>query len=137
MSASDLNSHMMVHAGVTFTCEQCSKTCKSRKSMDNHMQYHIKGPFTCDVYLKEYSLQSTLTNHKKTHKDQDYCCKVKDCDYTTRSYSGFFEHKKYGHLPTKDFGCDICEKKYQTPSQLSAHYNKVHGIVKRKLKPVC
>ena len=70
------------------------------------MQYHIKGPFTCDHCDKQFGLQSTLTNHKKTHREKDYVCKVGDCDHRTKSYSGYYEHKKYRHLEDKNFQCD-------------------------------
>ena len=42
------------------------------------------------------------------------------------------QYKTYGHLKTKNFECDIRKPKYQTPTQLSAHHNKVHGTVKTR-----
>ena len=89
------------------------------------MQYHIKGPFTCDHSDKQFGLQSTLTNHKKTHREKDYVCKVGYFHHRTKSYSGYYKHKKYRHLEDKNFQCGFCKCKYQTPSQLSAHHNRL------------
>ena len=69
VNKSDLNSHLMAHAGVTF-----------------------KGPFSCPKCKKDFPLHTTMQNHIKTHTKQPYTFDC--CQWETKSYVLSLEHKK-------------------------------------------
>ena len=65
-----------------------------------------------------------MQNHIKTHNKHAHTFDC--CQWETRSYALSLEHKKYAHLPEKLFPCKVCTKKFQMPTQLCCHENKVH-----------
>ena len=132
INKSDLNSHLMAHAGVMFNCERCGLQLPSQKAVDNHMKLHTKGPFSCPKCMKGFNLHTTMQNHIKTHNEHPYTFDC--CNWETRSYALSLKHKKYGHLSEKLFSCKVCTKKFQMLTQLYSHENKVHGICKWKAK---
>ena len=101
VNKSDLNGHLMVHAGVTFNCEWCGLQLPTQKAVDNHVRLHTKGPFACPKSncKKEFALHTTMQNHIKTHYKDPYTFDC--CDWETRSYALSLEHKKYAHLSEK------------------------------------
>ena len=66
----------------------------------------------------------------KLHHLNPYLCDTDGCTWKTHSYALHLEHTKYGHLNEKLFVCKFCDCKYQMPTQLYSHQNKVHGIKK-------
>ena len=125
----DFNSHIASHEGITYKCPTCDKTFRSENSLKNHRRAEDSGKLhTCQQCGKSFQLKTSLLNHIKTHSITLYACQVfSSSDFTTKSYSCYREHNKYGHNTTKDFKCMVCKKAFQTPSKMHSHGTKQHG----------
>ena len=73
--------------------------------------------------------KSSLYNHKRVHSGmKSHCCQVR-CKFQPVSLTMYNEHIWYGHLVEKICKSEECGKKFQTPSKMCSHRNRVHEPV--------
>ena len=81
-----------------YPCHKCSEVNATRLLYKEHMRTHDVALQVCAVCGKKIMSCTSLYNHLKLHSVLKYSCPHGDYDFSTKSESGFNEHKKYEHL---------------------------------------
>ena len=103
----------------------------SRKLFDTHNKVCLEGLFICNQCRKKFDYEGSLSNHEQVHKGTLFICDVEGCEHTSKSKAMHREHIAYGHLDAKTVPCDVCQKMFQTPTNMHSHHSKIHGPVQQ------
>ena len=150
------------HAGKVFKCNQCDSVAKSRETLKAHIKYMHGVPFSCTKCEYKSKFRNTMNNHRETmHEDITYKCD--QCDFDTTNRYSLGKHKRRVHVTRIkcnicSFGskckttlkwhqqaiheglrikCDLCDKTFNNPRQLSAHKNAHHTQHRQKREYAC
>ena len=76
---------------VTYFCEQCKYSTKSKSHLSRHMEIHYKSEILCSLCEFSSTNKTTLNAHfRKAHTDTDYYCE--NCPYKTKFKSHLKRH---------------------------------------------
>ncbi len=108
----------------SFTCTQCGKSVRNKRSLDYHMRVHTGGrPYTCDQCGKSFSQSSNLKKHMKVHSKE----KPHSCCLCGKSFSRLQSLKLHERIHTgeKLYKCSHCDKRFSVSSNLKTH-ERIH-----------
>ena len=137
-------------------CEKCDKVCKGSVRLYNH-KYRVHGKkCPCTICGKAFASKISLERHDNVmHKKLSiYKCNLCDksfkyyeglkshiemvhqgmefqCDQCQLTFAGSLKlhyHKRSTHFKTKNFGCDICEKRFERKRSIIAHMVDEHAF---------
>ena len=153
-TSSGLSMHMKMHLTVkNYACEICGNTYKRQHSMKNHMATHLDERwFQCAVCGKGFNTCSMLCSHRKHCTSSGQQCPICNAvitggkrvfkkhvnshpiDYNCEICGKIFKRKEHLkrhraiHLNQREHVCAMCDKAFNTSSQLSTHRNRVHKL---------
>ena len=153
-TSSQLAMHKKMHeTGRNYSCEICSKAFKYRHGWKNHTATHSdEKRYQCNVCGKRYHSSSILCSHRKhCNSDGQQCTvchqviiggrmifkrhmKMHPLEFPCELCGKVFKRKDIMkrhmeiHLNERKYQCAICNKAFNTSSQLGTHKNKVHKI---------
>ena len=146
------------HLNVTFKCDHCEKTFRSKNGLNSHMKsIHLKS-FACDVCQKCFNSEPNLRRHKASehnldalykcepcgkayawkdsldyhirsiHLKEEYACKY--CTLTYKGQGSLRNHVQAVHSSQDPFQCKQCDKKFKSRTGLQRHIQSIHMGVK-------
>ena len=153
-TSSQLSMHKKMHTtGTNYSCEICGKGFKYRHSWKNHTATHSdEKRYQCNVCGKRYHSSSVLCSHRKYCNSNGEECtvchqviiggrmnfkrhmKIHPLEFPCKICGKIFKRKDIMkrhmeiHLNERKYQCPICDKAFNTNSQLGMHRNKVHKL---------
>jgi len=123
-----LHRHMKAHQSLV-KCQICKKMLKPH-SINSHLRnlHATDKKFQCKFCSKSFSSAASLYNHEKLHN------KAHKCDICNKVYpfaSNLNNHKKEVHENSGSFGCEVCDKKFNSKGNLKKH-QKIHEKIHPK-----
>ncbi|GAB0091252.1 hypothetical protein DMENIID0001_060700 [Sergentomyia squamirostris] len=115
-----------------FTCDQCDRLYPSRNSLNAHRWYsHKLRPPVLPCKRCGKSFQD------RKEKDGHEC--FRQCEYCGKKISGkhFAMHVLRHTNKEKNYECDLCPKKYSTPTDLSKHKLVTHVKCETTVCSIC
>ena len=154
-TSSQLSMHKKMHTtGLNYSCEICGKGFKYRHSWKNHTATHSdEKRYQCNVCGKRYHSSSVLCSHRKYCNSNGEECtvchqviiggrmnfkrhmKIHPLELPCEICGKIFKRKDILkrhmeiHLNERKYQCPICDKAFNTNSQLGMHRNKVHKLI--------
>ena len=151
-TSSLLCSHKKSHMSVKqFSCELCGKMFKRQQHMKNHMVTHFGDKsYECKICAKGFYTKSMLDSHRKhCNSDNQECTmchevikggkrmfqqhmKTHPIEYTCEICGRTFKQKANMkahtdiHLNERRHKCTMCDKAFNTSSQLGMHIRRAH-----------
>lgn len=113
-----------------YKCSQCSFVSKYKSIYREHILRNncMLKPFQCDICLSRFSLNRKLRCHVKSkhgRPNNENIRKCPYCSYETKSESELEKHVRK-HNESKQFECQICNKKLRTEMSLKCHIKYLH-----------
>ena len=124
-----LREHVRRHIN-TVQCPHCELTCNSPSRLLHHIRFrHMENkPHECPLCQKKFKTQYALSDHIESHRQKTYECTMRGCKYSAKTLRSWQLHVKT-HLPDQlEYCCHICDKRYSTGTELTAHLKKTHGF---------
>lgn len=134
--------HMSIVHDKKYLCAECNKLCYSSSELKNHICRKVpkeKRPrFTCKLCLRKFSYEKNLKAHiKAVHSiiknKQDLKLICSECSSTFSSEISYRRHLMCVHRKTRNFECNICDKKFSRKDILKSHMSNVHGLWQGKV----
>ena len=153
-TSSQLSMHKKMHTiGTNYSCEICGKGFKYRHSWKNHTATHSdERRYQCNVCGKRFHSSSVLCSHRKYCNSNGQECtichqviiggrmnfkrhmKIHPLEFPCEICGKIFKRKDIMkrhmeiHLNERKYQCTICDKAFNTNSQLGMHRSKVHKL---------
>lgn len=121
---SDLWSHMRIHSGTKYTCQQCGKQLASSGSLHNHHKsvHQEHKQFECHVCFKTFALKQKLVNHVMTEHEGQKPFQCHKC------HQGFVHKQSYEAHQRRHNGqvlsCQHCSRSFHDAGYLKKHLKK-------------
>ena len=130
----DVNEDKQRQCYKQFKCfwPKCRYSCYRKCQLNIHTLHHLnKRQFICEECDKQFNNNSHLYIHKSSvhSTDKTFVCNQINCNKTFKSKVLLTQHKRR-HFSVKSFGCNKCDKRFQSNSQLNNHKNSVHSNVR-------
>lgn len=105
-----------------FRCSECFKVCVSSDDLEHHKMYDHR--FECEICGKIFARLAYLQVHVKVHNGQSKF----NCRYCNEGFDSLYSYRQ--HMKTHPeyrrvlnvFPCHACDKIFQDPDSLVAHY---------------
>jgi len=137
-----LREHMRYHRS-DFICPHCpadgdikKRSFTSTHSLASHINYCHSDlrPFACTEPECNYSAksQTDLNRHIEVHDNTLwYCCEVSGCGFTSKTSATLQKHVRKIHegLIAPQYGCHICQQRFQCSNSLKRHLGNIHQFV--------
>lgn len=122
---SEMNNHMQIHTGVTYTCDMCGLISRNKVSFRTHIRRVHRRDFRhrCEQCGKKFMSKYDLEDHKTRHSDKSIVCD--DCGNVFLQKSYLVAHKRLMHEVQKmsKYQCDLCNKSFASERNLHSHAN--------------
>ena len=104
-----------------FSCDLCDyqSTLKSNLIRHTEAKHSKEKPYDCDTCGFRCSRKDNLKRHCNTQHQNQYHCSV--CKHKANTRNDLEEHYDECHMPSKPYGCTICESSYSQRQQLLHH----------------
>ncbi|CAH2083564.1 unnamed protein product [Euphydryas editha] len=129
------------HSGTRVKCDECGKTFVNRDSLVEHQLIHqgIKN-YECEKCGKKFRTRNQIRHHMVKHSDtKDFYCV--ECDVRFKSAHTLRQHlkrtSKHKDKKSLKFECPICDKRFETTSQLHSHTRVQHEGVREHRCGAC
>ena len=102
-------------------CNDCYKVFPDVGSLENHRS--VEHLFECEVCGKRFARLAYLQLHIKVHNgERVYNCSV--CSQGFDSEIAYRQHMRSHPRPNREkrFHCQLCDRNFEAPSELIAHY---------------
>ncbi|XP_044738951.1 myoneurin-like [Chrysoperla carnea] len=104
------------------TMDHCNARMKNANNLEYHLKCHNKTEFLCPECPTNFNVWNSLRGHLwRKHKIDIELYGCDKCDYKTFSLSQLNNIHKRIHTDMKPFLCDICAKAFKNPKQLRTH----------------
>ena len=103
-------------------CPECFKVFSSVKDLENHKLTSHR--FECEVCGKVFARMGYLHNHFKVHNGES----IFNCRYCSEGFNSIYHYQQHlkshpeSRRPTNVYPCHTCDKVFDEPSSLVAHY---------------
>ena len=107
-----------------FICQHCGKRFNSKVATSNHIKFkHNNGGKLCNICSKDFKDNYALQRHLSSHDN-----KTDKCTKCGREFKDLESHlKKCGKRKmSRQYVCDICNKKYLCKRYLHVHIKNKH-----------
>lgn len=132
-----LNHHMNVHFQ-NFICEQCGTGFITPERLRTHAFSHETGSFPCEDCDKIFRSSNSKNEHYATVHKKVKRHRCPHCTETFRNYFQRNKHVSSVHnLKLKEFKCSMCPKVFTLSGKLGVHVRTVHLKLKRHGCDVC
>ena len=122
------NHKYRVH-GKKCPCTICGKSFASKISLERHVNVMHKklSVYKCNLCEKSFKYYEGLKSHiEMVHQGMEFQCD--QCQLTFAGSLKLHYHKRSTHFKTKNFGCDICEKRFERKRSIIAHMVDEHAF---------
>ncbi|OXA45956.1 zinc finger protein 227 [Folsomia candida] len=130
---------------VRFPCTYCEKEFKTWPELDLHILTHTKEkPYKCATCKKSFAQKNKLHRHQETHREissrkffQCESCPRQFLSMRGRRLHSERDHERRPAIPAKKVNkkvrhsCDRCAYKSHIKAQLTVHFKRVHGGVRK------
>ena len=128
----------------TYSCEQCDYQTKVKFNFDRHVKGHQpKKKYPCEVCGKQFVKEARYLEHMdkmhqvRTKPKKEFTCPIDLCEYVSDRKFNMEVHILNVHVNKKESKpksttCDLCEKKFKSPSHKNRHQKNCKGPVIRK-----
>ena len=110
---------------------KCRYSVYRKDKLNEHISKHLnKRQFVCEECDKHFKRNSTLLNHKRNvhSTDRPFVCNQINCNKTYKTKSHLITHQ-LTHSSVKSFGCNKCDKRFKSNSELNLHKKFVHSNI--------
>ena len=107
---------------------KCRYSCNRHSELNQHILVHSnKKNIICDECNKQFHHNSRLLKHKRyVHSnDRPFVCNQINCNKRFKTKAHLIQHN-LTHSSVKSFGCNKCDKRFKTFSDLNIHKKFVH-----------
>ena len=111
-------------------CEFCDKAFKEKDLLKRHIEQVHKGTnrVDCDECNKTFSFSGDLKKHvKNVHQGESIDCVCKHCGKSYKMQKNLNRHIREVHENRRSHQCDLCQKTFKRPVQLSEHKEFSHN----------
>lgn len=123
-----LGKHLEKDHNLTFesfetTCHICQEVSATLGEHMLHVKTHSCN-FSCEICKQKYKTEKALQNHMETKhngEDRPFICQEINCGARFKRAAHLKSHHMFKHSDERNFGCELCPKKYFTRSELNAH----------------
>ena len=120
----ELKEHLKTEHSETeeLRCPECFKVFGSVKDLENHKLTSHR--FECEVCGKVFARMGYLHNHFKVHNGES----IFNCRYCSEGFNSIYHYQQHlkshpeSRRPTNVYPCHTCDKVFDEPSSLVAHY---------------
>ena len=122
----ELSNHVLTkHEGVTFKCNQCTKSIPKARLKRHMTRVHGDEIYRCEICsFKFTSIESLLK-----HTNKNVCNKTYNCDQcllTNVSKKALRYHVVRKHEPQNLIGCELCDYKSVDRGSMKKHTEGIH-----------
>lgn len=103
-------------------CPECFKVCSSVEDREAHRLTSHR--FECEICGKVFARLGYLQNHFKVHNGES----IFNCRYCSEGFNSIYHYQQHlkthpeSRRPTNVYPCHTCDKVFDEPSNLVAHY---------------
>ena len=110
------------------TCEYCSKTFMDTNNFIEHVKIKHENVhnYECEVCSKKFFVPSLYKHHVTLQHKKDPCPICKGGPFNKRDMKRH-NLKAHGIKPATPFGCDKCDRFFQSEKTLNLHKTRVHN----------
>ncbi|KAK6173308.1 hypothetical protein SNE40_016784 [Patella caerulea] len=124
-----LKSHISVHEGLEFKCDQCEKVFHNKRRLTIHIRQEHEKRYQriCPVCGKKFKCSTQLKTHQHIHQPKDqrrnYICEFCGKGFPIKSHLDI-HMKSHGE---KAYTCDVCDEKFSRADNMKLHMRKHTG----------
>ena len=111
---------------------KCRYSANFESDLNRHISHHLnERQFVCEECNKQFNQNSELFIHKRiVHStDRPFVCNQINCNKTFKIKTVLKRHL-LTHSSVKSFGCNKCDKRFKTNSDLRSHKKFVHTNIR-------
>ena len=115
-----------------YKCETCEKSFNQLTILKGHIERvheNVKS-YKCEICEKEFALRTVLLQHiKERHENMNTPKEI--CPFCNKQFitrlKFLQEHIENVHKKTKEYQCDLCDKKFGRSGSLLGHQKTIHS----------
>ena len=108
---------------------KCRYSCEQYNVFNQHISHHLnRKQFVCEECNTNFNSSSNLLRHKRClhSNNRPFVCNQINCNKTFKT-NEYLKIHQLSHSSVKSFGCNKCDKKYKTISDLNDHKKIIHS----------